>query len=288
MPQHERAADPDKVAATNAPTHNLILRVLSSLVLAPLALAAAYLGGIIFIAFWVIAAIGVLYEWMRLVARPVDRHAFFTGICTIVASAGLVVIDRPVVSILIIALGALGAAAVATARRPAWIAMGVAYAGLLMAAPVRLREDPDFGFIAILIVFAVVWTTDIFGYFVGRAIGGPKLAPAISPKKTWSGAITGLIAAIVGALAVAYYTGLESGFPLAILALLLSIFSQAGDLLESGVKRHFNTKDAGSLIPGHGGLMDRLDGFWAASVAAAVFGVLRGGFEAPAQALIVW
>ncbi len=235
----------EKATAANGQTNNLALRVVSSAVLAPAAVAAAYVGGVLFILFWTIAAIGVLFEWMRLVGRPTDRHAFLIGACTIAASAGLVLLDRPIVAILIIVLGALGVAVVASVRQPVWLAIGVVYAGLLMAAPVRLREDEDFGFIAIVMLFAVVWTTDIVGYFAGRALGGPKLASAISPKKTWSGAIAGAVAAVIGAAIVAHYAGLQSSYPFFILAFLLSVFSQAGDLLESWIKRNFDAKDAG-------------------------------------------
>jgi phosphatidate cytidylyltransferase len=141
---------------------------------------------------------------------------------------------------------------------------------------------------ALFILFAIVWTTDIAGYFAGRAIGGPKLAPALSPKKTWSGAIAGLIGAgIVIAVSAPYITGAQI-VPLVVLAVVLSISSQAGDLAESALKRRFNVKDASQIIPGHGGVMDRLDGFWAAVVCAAIIGLARGGFSEPARGLLVW
>ena len=246
-------ADPvtksETVSAALGQTKNLTLRIISSAVLAPLAIAAAYFGGWPFRLFWIAAAIGVFYEWMQLVAQPSDGFAL---------------------------------------RRPGWIMAGIVYSALLMAAPVLLREDAEYGFIAILMLFAIVWGTDIVGYFVGRAVGGPKLAPAISPNKTWSGAIAGAIAAIAGAIMVVVYSGLRPSLTLAMISLVLSACSQAGDLLESKLKRMFGAKDAGSLIPGHGGLMDRLDGFWAAAVAAALFGVLRGGLNSPAHGILVW
>jgi phosphatidate cytidylyltransferase len=159
---------------------------------------------------------------------------------------------------------------------------------LLLIAPVLLRHDQSYGMAALLILFAIVWTTDIAGYFAGRAIGGPKLAPALSPKKTWSGAIAGLIgAAIVIAVSALYITGAQT-VPLVVLAVVLSIASQAGDLAESALKRRFNVKDASQIIPGHGGVMDRLDGFWAAVVCAAIIGLARGGFSEPARGLLVW
>jgi phosphatidate cytidylyltransferase len=174
------------------------------------------------------------------------------------------------------------------AARPGWIIVGAGYAVLLLIAPVLLRHDQSYGMAALLILFAIVWTTDIAGYFAGRAIGGPKLAPALSPKKTWSGAIAGLIgAAIVIAVSAPYITGTQI-VPLVVLAVVLSIASQAGDLAESALKRRFNVKDASQIIPGHGGVMDRLDGFWAAVVCAAIIGLARGGFSEPARGLLVW
>jgi phosphatidate cytidylyltransferase len=173
-------------------------------------------------------------------------------------------------------------------RHYAWAIAGLLYAALLFIAPVILRWDPGYGIAAILFLFAIVWTTDIAGYFAGRAIGGPKLAPWISPKKTWSGAIAGLIGAMIVVVLGARYVPEVRVVPLVGVAILLSIFSQAGDLGESALKRRFNVKDSSQIIPGHGGVMDRLDGFWAAAVCAAVIGLARGGLAEPARGLLVW
>ena len=171
---------------------------------------------------------------------------------------------------------------------PAWAAAGVLYAGAALIAPTVLRVDVSFGFAAMLFLFAIVWATDIFGYFIGHWIGGPKLWPAVSPKKTWSGAIGGAIGALAASLAVARYAGAVNLLAIAALALLLSAVSQAGDLFESAVKRRFGVKDASHVIPGHGGIMDRLDGFLVAAVVAALIGIAHGGLAAPARALLVW
>lgn len=170
----------------------------------------------------------------------------------------------------------------------AWAIAGVVYAGLLFVAPVVLRGDPSFGITAILVLFAIVWTTDIAGYFAGHAIGGPKLAPSISPKKTWSGAIAGLVGSMLLVALGARYVPEVRIVPLIGVAVLLSIVSQAGDLGESALKRRFNVKDSSQVIPGHGGVLDRLDGFWAAAVCAAIIGLTRGGFAEPARGLLVW
>jgi phosphatidate cytidylyltransferase len=133
-----------------------------------------------------------------------------------------------------------------------------------------------------------VWLTDIAAYFVGRSVGGPKLMPSVSPNKTWSGAIGGALTGVAGGLLVAWLFSAGNFAALAAVALVLSIASQIGDLLESAFKRRFSAKDASSLIPGHGGLMDRLDGFLTAAVVAALIGLVQGGFGAPGRGLMVW
>ena len=150
-----------------------------------------------------------------------------------------------------------------------------------------MRLDPASGFAALMLVLLAVWATDIGGYFAGRLIGGPKLWPRVSPKKTWAGAIGGFVASlgVAGGFAAA---GLGKIIPLLRLGAILSIASQLGDLFESAVKRRFGVKDSSHIIPGHGGLMDRLDGFVAAIVLAAIFGFLRGGADGVGRGLMVW
>lgn len=169
-----------------------------------------------------------------------------------------------------------------------WAAGGVLYAGAAFFGPVVLRQDAGLGFTAVLFLFAVVWATDILAYFTGRVVGGPLLWPQASPKKTWSGALGGMLGAIAAAVAVAYAGGIGNLAAIAAVGLLLSVLSQAGDLFESAVKRRFAAKDASGLIPGHGGVMDRLDGFMVATFAAAAIGVARQGFNAPAHGLLLW
>ncbi len=152
-----------------------------------------------------------------------------------------------------------------------------------------MRADSELGVLAIILLFAVVWTTDVLGYFAGRAFGGPKLLPAVSPKKTWSGAIAGTLGAMIVAVIVASFFGSFNRTAIVIIALMLSVAAQLGDLMESWVKRQFGAKDASQLIPGHGGVMDRLDGFWAAALLGCLIGLARGGgFDAAARGLLVW
>jgi phosphatidate cytidylyltransferase len=169
-----------------------------------------------------------------------------------------------------------------------WMMAGIGYAGVMFAAPIILRADAAHGLLVILLLFAIVWTSDVLGYFAGRVFGGPKLLPAVSPKKTWSGAIAGVLGAMIMAVLVASLFGAFNRTAIAVIALLLSVVAQLGDLFESWVKRQFGAKDASHLIPGHGGVMDRLDGFWAAALVGCMIGLLRGGFDGAARGLLVW
>ena len=266
----------------------LALRVGSALVLVPLAIGTAYLGGWPFAVFWGLAAMGVLWEWISLVARSDHRTVLMTGGASLALAVALVATGHLLAAVIVLAISTLGVAALAPAKWRTWIAAGVPYAGALGVAPVVLRSDSEDGFLAVIFLFAIVWTTDVVAYFSGRAIGGPKLMAQVSPKKTWSGAIGGTLAAVVVAFVLAKVMALSGLFAIAMLAVVLSICAQGGDLFESFLKRRFGAKDSGHLIPGHGGLMDRLDGFITASVVAALIGLLRGGFEAPGRGLLVW
>ncbi|MGD0026685.1 MAG: phosphatidate cytidylyltransferase, partial [Xanthobacteraceae bacterium] len=164
----------------------------------------------------------------------------------------------------------------------------VLYAGVAFLSPALLRRDAELGVVAMLFLAATVWMTDTFAYSVGRALGGPLLWPQVSPKKTWAGAIGGLAGGVAGGTLVAYASGIGRLAVVGVIALTLSVLAQAGDLFESAVKRRFGAKDASHLIPGHGGLMDRLDGFLVAALAALLIGILRQGTAAPAQGLLLW
>ena len=276
----------DTGAAT--PANNLVLRVASAAVMAPLALFTAYLGDWPFALFWGLAAIAVLWEWTTLVAGP--SHRLMLSACgSAIAVAALVAWHgRPIAAILLVGLGALAALIFAPRERRLWITAGIGYAGSMLLAPMLLRADDVDGFLAMVLLFAIVWTTDVLGYFAGRTFGGPKLMPAVSPKKTWSGAIAGTLGAMIVAVLVASQFGPFNKAAIASVALLLSVVAQLGDLLESWVKRQFGAKDASHLIPGHGGVMDRLDGFWAAALVGCLVGLLRGGFDGAARGLLVW
>jgi phosphatidate cytidylyltransferase len=266
----------------------LAVRVCSALVLAPLAIGTAYLGRWPFAVVWGIAAVGVLWEWTSLVAGADRRLVLTTGAASLTLAFALVASEHFVAAVIVLAIGTLAAASLAPAERRMWVAGGIPYAGSLGLAPIVLRSDGEDGFLAVIFLFAIVWTTDIAAYFIGRAAGGPRLMPPVSPNKTWSGALGGTAAAAVVAVALTAAVGLSGMFAIAVLAILLSVFAQAGDLFESFIKRRFGAKDSSHLIPGHGGLMDRLDGFVTACLAATLIGLARGGFEAPGRGLLVW
>jgi phosphatidate cytidylyltransferase len=272
---------------------NLMLRVVSALVLAPLAIGVAYVGGVAFVIFWGLAALGIFWEWSRIVADPrivtfaLGIAAVLFAVAEIISGGGLATAADLVKVVVVVTVLALFAGLAARDHR-IWVAGGVLYPCVLILSVGVLRADRAFGFFAILYLFAIVWATDILGYFVGRWVGGPKLSPRLSPKKTWSGALGGALGAVLAGVAVTRYAGIPQLSAIVGLGLLLSAISQGGDLFESGVKRRFGTKDAGHVIPGHGGFMDRLDGFLAAALAAALIGLARGGLDAPARGLLVW
>jgi phosphatidate cytidylyltransferase len=265
---------------------NLYMRVVAALVLAPLTIVIAWLGGWIW-ACVVIAAAALLYfEWLMIVGVSGNRFAAAAGIVALALAGVCLMLRRADVAVAVIVAGILFAAAMTNGRR-GWVASGLVYAAAALVATILVRRDADLGFVALMFVLLVVWVTDIGGYFAGRGIGGPKLWPRVSPKKTWAGAFGGLVLALVIALGFALL-GFGRTVPLLLLGAVLSVVSQLGDLFESAVKRRFDVKDSSHIIPGHGGLMDRLDGFVAAIVFAALVGFMRGGLDGIGRGFMVW
>jgi phosphatidate cytidylyltransferase len=274
---------------------NLTLRTLSAAVLAPVVLVLTYAGGWLFLALCAVAAGGILWEWIHLMADRGGPRVLAVGLAALLAAFALAGAGQPGAAVSAIAAGAvlagaLGARSLGAAVRNGglWAAGGVVYAGIAFLSPALLRRDPQWGFIGLLFLFATVWATDIFAFLCGRAVGGPLLLPSVSPNKTWAGAIGGLAGGIAAAVAVAYASGVRFAAAAGLMGLLLSILAQAGDLFESAVKRRFGAKDASRLIPGHGGLMDRLDGFLVAAFAALLIGIARQGMDAPARGFLLW
>lgn len=281
--------DPDQRPAGAFSDPDLLRRVVSALVLVPVAIGTAWLGGWLFALFWLAGAAVVLWEWNRLIL-PDAPPVLFGGETVSIAAAVILLrfFWNPGFALIALGVGTGIALALSPRGRSRWAVAGLVYAAAVVAGPVILRDDATLGFVAILWLFALVWGTDVGAYFAGRSIGGPKLWPQLSPKKTWSGFVGGSLVGTVLALVVVRVAGLPLTVPLALITLVLAMASQGGDLFESFVKRRFSAKDAGTLIPGHGGVMDRLDGFLVAAILAALIGLARGGFGQPAAGLLVW
>jgi len=289
-PLNQRDAAAGAKAGGDA-ANNVMLRIASAAVLAPIAIGFAYIGGWLFLALCAAAAARILWEWMRLVADHPDRRMLLLGFAALIAALFLTGFDEPAAAAATIVIGAAlaGGTLMAPARNSVgWAMGGIFYAGIAFLGPAVLRRDPTLGFTAVLFVALTVWATDICAYAAGRAIGGPLLWPEISPHKTWAGAIGGLLGGVAAGTLVAYASGIGTLAAIGVIALLLSLLTQVGDLFESAVKRRFGAKDASYLIPGHGGLMDRLDGFLVAGFAGLLIGLIRAGIAAPAQGLLVW
>lgn len=266
-------------------------RALSAAVLGPIALAAIWFGAEWFMLFVAVGTAVLAWEWVHLCGA---RLRAFPGLAVPLAllAAGL----ASLADAWGLALGLLGAGAAlawAVGRRPAllpgerrpaaWLAAGVVYVGLAGVGLIWLRDAGDAGRANVLFVVLVVWASDIGAYLAGRMIGGPRLAPAISPNKTWSGSAGGLAAAIAAGLGVA--AALTPGaqpVSVALVAVAIGLTAQCGDLLESFIKRRFAVKDASRLIPGHGGLLDRADGLIAAVPVAAALSLALG------QGAVLW
>ena len=210
-------------------------RVISGLVLIPVALGLAYVGGLAFNALVLLAAGLMADEWRRLCHADADLP-----------------------------------------RRWLWLVAGAVYIAVPSITIVWLRADEAVGRQTIFWLFGVVWATDIGAFFAGRGIGGPKLAPRISPGKTWAGLAGGIIAAAIVGTATAVLLDLAAALPLVLVSAMLAIVAQAGDLIESAAKRRFGVKDSGSLIPGHGGALDRLDGLLTAAPVVAAIALVAG------------
>jgi phosphatidate cytidylyltransferase len=267
-------------------SRNLLLRIVVALVLAPAAVGIAYAGGSLWTLLVTLAAAGLYVEWLMIVGTAGERRVVAAGVAALLIAGLCLAIGRIDASLLTLVVGLAGVALLSPQRR-LWSAMGFFYAAAAEVASIVVRLDQDWGFVALILILLVVWVTDIGGYFAGRGIGGPKLWPRVSPKKTWAGAVGGFAASLAIAGGFAGF-GLGKTGPLLLLGAILSIASQFGDLFESAVKRQFGVKDSSQIIPGHGGLMDRLDGFVAAVVLAAIFGFLRAGADGVGRGLMVW
>lgn len=273
--------------ARRADLSDLGPRVLSGIVLVLVAVGTALLDGFSFALLWWLAALAIHWEWQRLLGPAGLARRLVGGSVVISIADATLMAGHPASAFAVLLVGAAAATVVGAAALPVWAGAGLMYAGVLPLSVQLLRGSEAYGLDAIFWLYAVVWGTDVMAYFGGRTIGGPKLWPAVSPSKTWSGFLIGIGCGAVAGLAAAMSWG-GAHWPLLPLGLAVGVVAQAGDLFESALKRRFGIKDSSRLIPGHGGVMDRLDGFLSAAVIAVCFGMCRFGVESSAAGLLQW
>jgi phosphatidate cytidylyltransferase len=269
---------------------DLGVRLFSAVVLIPAVLVDVWVGGIWFQLFVALLAILVAYEW------TVMAHGRSSSQFAIHAAAALCGVFLPMetglpgTSFAVFILATASAVLAQFQGRPTsiWTYLGVPYAAIPGAALVVLRADEQMGLLAILWLLSIVWAADTCAYFAGRLIGGPRLAPVISPKKTWSGLAGAVAGSVVATVIFVYAAELGDLGILGVLAGTAALVEQAGDLFKSALKRHFGVKDSGRLIPGHGGVIDRVDGLIAVSAFAAGVGFIRAGLYNSGQGLLLW
>ena len=269
---------------------DLSQRLVSALVLATVVLLITWSGPIPFALLIGVGAVILCWEWAKMVRGTDFDELLVLHIIAVLVSCGLVVTGEGTVALLVLLVGPAIKFGMATDRVAKGLAvslLGVPYIGLSVIALIWLRDDVEYGFLAILYLFVTVWTVDIFAYISGRTFGGPKFAPRISPKKTWSGFIGGVSAGAIAGMIFGNFIGDTSLVIIGLVSLVIGVISQLGDLFESAFKRHYNIKDASNLIPGHGGLFDRVDGLMFGAMVAALIALY---FDAghPGKALLIW
>jgi len=269
---------------TKAPPGGTIRRVGPAFIMIALALGTVIAGGWLFAAMAAGCCVLMLLEWQTMTGVGRTSPTGVLQSATGVAAVGLSAWGAPEAGLMVVGVGAVAAAIAASlsGQRLGYAALGVLYIGLPALAALWLRGLPgDAGLFSILWLYAVVWAGDTGAYGFGRWLGGAKLAPQISPNKTWTGAAGGAVASIAAGIAAAALMGGFGSLALVVtISLIIAIVAQLGDLLESVFKRSMNVKDSGSLLPGHGGLLDRMDSFLT-SVAAAFLIYVLFAIEGP-------
>ncbi len=255
------------------------LRLVSASALALPAGAAFFLGHPLLGAFVGLIAVIMGWEWMRICGNRFGLAGFalVLGLAVAVSFAALDLYGWCLAAILAAAPAITLVAMTDRQRHSLWIGAGALYIGLPVLSILWLYHRADFGKPLVIWLIVTVIATDVGAYIFGRAIGGPRLAPRISPAKTWSGLVGGMICALGLGAAGAAMLGLGASIVWPAAAAILALVAQGGDLLESGIKRRFGVKDASRLMPGHGGIMDRVDGLVAAAVVLALVVWLAGG-----------
>lgn len=253
----------------------LATRALSAVVLAVPVLAIVYVGSPLFGLLIMVAAGIMASEWYAMCAAGRWRIAGLVMAGSAMAAVAAMGLAEPGIALALLVAGSLTVLILSKGDR--WLAGGVLYIGLPCVAVVTLRGDPEVGRETVFWLLGVVWASDIGAYLTGRTIGGPKLAPRISPGKTWAGFWGGIVSAGAVGCVFAAGIGLAQWWPLALVSGLLGGIAQGGDLFESWIKRRFGVKDTGSLIPGHGGLLDRVDALIAVILVTTIISTLTKG-----------
>ncbi|MBE9605072.1 phosphatidate cytidylyltransferase [Acetobacteraceae bacterium H6797] len=259
-------------------------RFLSAAILAPLAVTCIWFGAEPWTAMMAVAVALLSWEWVRLSGQRTRTAPGVAVPAVVLLACALAVAEQPRLGLIILLLGFVATyiwarlpdVVVGPPVRALRLAFGILYIGFAGLALIVLRHDSEAGRSNVVFLFCVVWASDIGAYLAGRLFGGPKLWPAVSPNKTWSGAIGGVVSVILVGMLVSELLVPGSLPRAAAIAVLLGIATQIGDLLESAMKRRFNVKDSSRLIPGHGGLLDRLDGLMIAAPVAALIAMWRG------------
>jgi phosphatidate cytidylyltransferase len=253
-----------------------MMRVLSALVLMPAALFAVWLGSPWFAAMLAVVVLAAGAEWRAIaVIERTGLRMQSIMVPLFVLVAGEVAGPAAGLLVLVVGLALTIGTFSATWNERNWAVVAHAHLGLAVVAMLYLRLQPGTGFDLLVFLLVMVWMSDIGGYVAGRLIGGPRLAPRISPNKTWAGAVGAVLFTLATAALMARLAGVPSE-PVLGIAFVLSFATQCGDLFESWIKRHFNVKDSGTLIPGHGGVLDRVDGLLFAAPALALIALLFG------------
>ena len=262
-------------------------RLVSGLVLAAAALALTWAGVVPFALLVLAVTLIVAWEWGIIVRKSGFDTIFVLHAIAVIVAVVLTLMGWPALGIIAVLVGAILAALLGFESLGRLSALGVLYAGLPAISLIWIRATPTYGFEAALFLLLAVWASDTGAYAAGRLIGGPKLMPAVSPNKTWSGLGGAISGAVLVGAGFALAMPSLSGWRLVALAAALAVISQIGDLMESALKRWHGVKDASGLIPGHGGFMDRVDGLIFVAIAAALFGAWVN-IHGPARAILTW
>lgn len=280
-------------AAIRQASASLGPRILTAIILAIAAVAAVYAGGTAFLAVVTALTAIVVFEWIKMSCPRRSPGTLLLAVATVALSGAAFAVWGAGIALAVGAGGAVTVGAIAKTERnsPLWTAAGVFIFVLSMVSIIWLRAEEATGLATIYWLFVVVWATDSGAYIFGKLIGGARLAPLVSPNKTWAGALgglaTGALMGVVVTIILQAVGLLGSAVELPVIAVasaLLSLCSQAGDLAESGVKRHFGVKDSGAWLPGHGGALDRLDSLILVAPILAFAVLLAGG----SAALLTW